>query len=552
MPALLSAHGTEYELKSFRLLGSAILALVLCGTLLLPQLAEAAGKIPSNVPALGLLLEENSEIFGMPDVAIAWINQSDNTQNLICSSVDDKICDDAVSVNIFQHLPVCSVDSSYACISEVWAIDSSGKKTDGVYVKALPANSKYDREPIPSMNLSAVRGIGGVWKIPGVGNSGGEDNYFVSVRNDIWVEKRSGTSLRTQKINSLNISAAISPVQEVAGEYAPRKAVDKRDPNGAGGAGSSGSNSTPSKERCVVTDTGICEVVRDFPAGYRFGLSLRLGDKLSGWFHGRIALPQIATKPWRNGVELSVEADPVNISTLDFLVPNAQIPDEIRKIISEREIGNANTSAGTQIVENLSNPETIKIMNAFLPAIGDKATKTTGYWSFTALNSWNEPSIQRCSDGTGNLAGIVTTNALLYSAGPPSFNKETGSLTYKVASPHFEANGTVATGTYDLVLKSEVARCIYGFSKAPIQAEVSITSSDGEKKVATTVVNEKNGWLYLSANGFTFSSPIINVKLTQAKVEVLPKQITITCIKGKITKKVTGASPKCPIGYKKK
>jgi hypothetical protein len=30
------------------------------------------------------------------------------------------------------------------------------------------------------------------------------------------------------------------------------------------------------------------------------------------------------------------------------------------------------------------------------------------------------------------------------------------------------------------------------------------------------------------------------------------KKTTITCIKGKITKKVTGVNPKCPIGYKKK
>jgi hypothetical protein len=30
------------------------------------------------------------------------------------------------------------------------------------------------------------------------------------------------------------------------------------------------------------------------------------------------------------------------------------------------------------------------------------------------------------------------------------------------------------------------------------------------------------------------------------------KKITITCTKGKITKKITAVNPKCPIGYKKK
>jgi hypothetical protein len=114
-------------------------------------------------------------------------------------------------------------------------------------------------------------------------------------------------------------------------------------------------------------------------------------------------------------------------------------------------------------------------------------------------------------------------------------------------------------------MRSDIARCIYGFSNAPIKAEISITSDEGEKKVATTIVNEKNGWLYLSAKGFTFSSPTINVKLSQEKVAaptpsatpvatvtVAKKSVTITCVKGKTTKKVSGTSPKCPAGYKKK
>ena len=200
----------------------------------------------------------------------------------------------------------------------------------------------------------------------------------------------------------------------------------------------------------------------------------------------------------------------------------------------------------------------------FLTSVGIR--RKCGYWTYTALNSWNQPAIQKCSDGKGDLAGVVSTNALTYSAGPPAFNKETGSLEYKVASPHFEANGSVASGTYDLAINSKVARCIYEFSSAPIQAEISITTSDGEKKIATTIVNEKNGWLYLSAKGFTFSSPTINVKLSQEKVIVMPTptetpiatvtvakiKVTISCVKGKTIKKVSGVSPKCPAGFKKK
>jgi hypothetical protein len=37
----------------------------------------------------------------------------------------------------------------------------------------------------------------------------------------------------------------------------------------------------------------------------------------------------------------------------------------------------------------------------------------------------------------------------------------------------------------------------------------------------------------------------------KAKAE-LSKKTTITCVKGKITKKITATNPKCPKGYKKK
>jgi hypothetical protein len=109
-----------------------------------------------------------------------------------------------------------------------------------------------------------------------------------------------------------------------------------------------------------------------------------------------------------------------------------------------------------------------------------------------------------------------------------------------------------------------VARCIYGFSNAPIKAEISITSQDGEKKVATTIISERKGWLYLSAKGFTFSSPVINVKLSQeAPIVVTPTPTptattsasnsvkTIKCMKGKSTKRVTAVKPTCPKGFKK-
>jgi len=44
------------------------------------------------------------------------------------------------------------------------------------------------------------------------------------------------------------------------------------------------------------------------------------------------------------------------------------------------------------------------------------------------------------------------------------------------------------------------------------------------------------------------------LKAEQEAVAKAPatKKTTITCVKGKLTKKVTSVKPKCPVGYKKK
>jgi hypothetical protein len=156
------------------------------------------------------------------------------------------------------------------------------------------------------------------------------------------------------------------------------------------------------------------------------------------------------------------------------------------------------------------------------------------------------------------LVGLVTSNALTYSDGAPTFDASTGDLTYKVASPHFKEDGKIALGTYDLAIRSDVVRCLYNFTNAPIRATISITSEDGNNQVATTVVNEKDGWLYLSAKGYTFSSPTIAVKMQQdapaataSPTPVAVKKSTIKCVKGKTSKSVTAVNPKCPAGYKK-
>jgi hypothetical protein len=96
---------------------------------------------------------------------------------------------------------------------------------------------------------------------------------------------------------------------------------------------------------------------------------------------------------------------------------------------------------------------------------------------------------------------------------------------------------------------SAVAQCLYGFSNAPISATISVSEDNGEENIASTSVTDQGGWLHLAAYGFTFSNPVISVKLTQSART--KKIVTLHCVRGKTKKSVTGTSPKCPAGFKR-
>jgi hypothetical protein len=191
-------------------------------------------------------------------------------------------------------------------------------------------------------------------------------------------------------------------------------------------------------------------------------------------------------------------------------------------------------------------------LKLWLPYVGDKATALPSFWSARTLTPDEMNNSNRCFSDNSKITGIVTTNSTQYSAGPPTLNKASGTLDYKVASPHFGTTGDVFKGSYDLVMRSDVARCVYGFSKAPINATISVTSADGTPQIATTIVGEKDGWLYLQAKNFEFSAPTVTAKLTQDAPAVVSKQVVkkITCVKGKVSKVVATAT--CPSGYRKK
>ena len=162
-------------------------------------------------------------------------------------------------------------------------------------------------------------------------------------------------------------------------------------------------------------------------------------------------------------------------------------------------------------------------------------------------------SKQSCFIADGTLKGLVATNATSYSAGPPQFDEAQGSLNYQVAAPHYTSGGSKFAGIYDLIVRSDVARCIYGFSNAPLNASISVTEAEGVTATATKLVSEKDGWIRVAAYGFGFSTPTIKVVFDQKmnkSIRPAPQKKKLVCVRGKTIRILVGIKPLCPKGYR--
>jgi hypothetical protein len=174
---------------------------------------------------------------------------------------------------------------------------------------------------------------------------------------------------------------------------------------------------------------------------------------------------------------------------------------------------NAELFTGNAIKDFWSNSGTqvFDIIDEFRLATQDKAAGLSLLWNFTTIDATGN----RCMKDTSKVLGFVTTNATGYSGNAPLFKN--GFLSYEVAGLHYAPDGSLNQGSYDLLMRSDLARCLYGFSKAPLRASVSVVNDKGAKTTSTNVVSEKNGWLKMAAYGFTYSNKVIKIKISKKK-----------------------------------
>lgn len=493
----------------------------------------------------------------------------------VCNSLVDINCANAEYFAIKAVLAPCASPTQINCVEGVSARKSDGTEEKAKFVDYVTSDrslywSGDENQNVPDSKVESI------WNFPSITHAGGKD-FLVNAILD--------GSYRTKgEPNWGRMVAMIQPVTKIADAQAERprafsnETLDFVTPEQVAIAGGwTGAQRGGLNKNCATTVDGACFRREAFPVNTSFTISIRTNSQVTGWIHGRMTNPGISITQ-RNGFWVTtVSGEPTEVPVVARWFDNDEFGSDLKNAYAGAAYGSVGVGSSGVAQRYGSTGQfdatTLNRFNVLRSYIKDKASANPRIWSFGSIEPKKLASDAAALGGRGycvtnakGLAGMVMTNATVYDGSIPAYSEKDQALNYLVSAPHYTASGSEFLGTYDLVIRADIAKCIYGFSKTPTSATVSIVKGDSVEKVSTTTLVEKDGWLALSANGFTYSSPKISVKLEQPKEETLakaeaspaskpiikqPTTQTIYCANAKGRKTVKGVNPKCPKGYKK-
>ena len=460
-------------------------------------------------------------------------------------------------------LPLCSEESSNACI-EGMKVGTAAGMQQGTLIRHLdttmsdalknrlqadPTIEKFTSEsswPASKKYKLPAASNPTLWNVPGQPNASGASTYMVHAEISIRVRENS--------VDFANVIAQIVPYTEKAyseGEpaYVAQTIDGKVSGSTRGGNVQGATNGYAGSVACAWKELGKCGVATRFADGSRAELTVRFPRTFGTWFLGRMANAELSIDPVNSSINrLVISGDPVDVPVgrVRFPLLDPALKSESDYVISwakrqgwtDSEIQRVKNSEGNSSIQTNLNagwscwgcgsqiPDLSKLSNV---TNADKAYKQKNKWEFRTLNSYLTDS--PCFSDKTRVQGIITSNAMLAQPGLPIFSK--GQLSYQVGGMHYNHDGSVFTGEYTLQMRADDARCLYGYSEAPIQTKVSVTDSGGNQKIATTSVSERGGWLTIRARNFTFSSPKIVVSIKQGKKSKAASTSSVSVGKGK-------------------
>ena len=399
-----------------------------------------------------------------------WVNCVD-TNDPVCATNNPK--NDLLGWSVLPH---CSIASTQLCLESLQIGNPETPIAEAKYVGAAKTGQYSQVIPADSRRNFVEGGTPSLFDGGSVKHAGGGSTYAVAVRLSQHFD------YKLKKYVTTDLTASVVP-------YVLGQATS-----------------------CAFHDGDSCAAAQDFLEGTRVALKFRIPTSIGGWFSGRMKSPDLSVSKFSDGINsISISAEPVRVDAL-------ALPRDKKAFTSKEKMwlnnnGRWGFAKGTATGAPNYQPVVFDYIDYYRSFVKDTSAGSDTVWNMSTRSGGGG---SRCLADTSKVLGIVTTNALGYAGESPSF--QNGFLNYKVGGLHYQAGGKdLVLGSYDLVMRSDTARCLYGFSKAPLSATVSVTGGSGGKNVATTVVSEKNGWLKMAAYGFTFSKKTIKVKITKKK-----------------------------------
>ena len=502
--------------------------------------------------------------------AIARANPGGDGLEVICNGASDPACSPSkFPKGQFRSLAgfyKCESESDVNCVASLSVIDPQGSTQEATFERHFPDAPQIPASNNPELNYPK----GGSPTLWSFATPEGKKKYIYASGV---VERNWDSDGKTWRGPFATFHFGLQAVKLLSNPGATRprlKVRNYRTPDGiqANRVEFSKDQEAGLDGECremITMDTGFCLTEEAFANNYKYRVTFQIPPDLGFFLNGRLDSPIAYTEPLGKNRRLVIEGAPATLFAVQGLIPKKYLTTNAVDAIKNGR--NDFTRALSFAPSDFPSMDTNypDLLTELLPYFGDQSTYETKAWTLVSTPTLGRFTNQCTNGGRGEMLGIISTNATAFDGDPPTIDPQTKILSYKVAAPHFATDGkTENIGKYYMNMNSNFVKCILGVDKAPAVAQIGITSTGQTERVSTVTVKTDKDWLRLNVDNFTFSSPKINIKFETPNATQIPiknpevsaaKKVatkTITCIKGKITKKISGLAPKCPTGYKKK
>lgn len=405
----------------------------------------------------GSVLQGMLPVPGAPGALAGWA----------CSAPDAAPCDKAEQLHVSGALPACSDARQVNCVESLY-LRESGQATEarsmGEWID--DADTRFDEIPVANGRPVPASGRPSLWDLPAVPHAAGS-LYLVSASVTSVLDRGSrGWSRRTSELS----------VQILAVERSTFSGIELC-PNAL---------TSWATQQCLIKQRLPDESL---------GVRLRVSPDFGAFIFGRVADPVVDIQGSGEGIVLSVEGRPAATPQAAVAVPAEEAPDFVQPWQIPQH--------GAQLnFMNAGQEGSLSLWRGWASYLGNRSDAVKRIWGFRSADGSFAGAGNCVSKGA--VAGWVSTNAMVFEATPPVFDRAAGTMDFKVGGPHLTPQGNVATAEYDFLLREGVADCIWAGQDLTAVATVSVINAGEGDEVASTSVGRSDGWVKFTARNFSF------------------------------------------------